>query len=61
MPTKTGKTGVGRCARCGEDHEAIQWFRITRPIEDTDGTVWDEWGACPTTGEPILCRRTPTE
>lgn len=47
---------VGRCARCGGDHDGIVWERLERPIEDSDGTVWTDWAPCPVNGQPILCR-----
>lgn len=26
------------------------------PIEDLDGTIWDWWGICPVTGDPVMQR-----
>lgn len=41
---------VGRCARCGADHRAVEFREFaTRPDRDTS-----HWGTCPATGEPIL-------
>lgn len=45
---------VRQCARCGQDHEEIVYKQFERPVEDTDGTVWNWWGTCPVTGDPIL-------
>jgi hypothetical protein len=55
------KSGVLHCARCGQDHEAVEWHKFQRPIEDDDGTVWGYWATCPTTGDPILGRLLPEE
>lgn len=29
------------------------------PVEDNDGTVWQYWGICPLSGEPILMTTDP--
>lgn len=47
---------VRGCARCGADHNEIQWEHLERPIRDTDGTEWTEWAPCPQNGQPILSR-----
>lgn len=47
-------TSVFHCARCGENHDAVTFQKFTRPIIDADGTVWQRWGMCPVTNEPIL-------
>lgn len=55
MPNKETKfLPVKNCARCGESHAPIKVRRFDRPVVDEDGTVWDWWGTCPTSGDPIL-------
>jgi len=48
------KINVNSCARCGEDHEQIEFKKFVRPVEDSDGTLWNWWGFCPRTLDPIL-------
>lgn len=50
---------VRGCARCGGDHNEIQWETLERPIVDEDGTTWTEWAPCPANGQPILSRQQP--
>jgi hypothetical protein len=45
---------VKGCARCGQDHVDLDFKEFSRPIVDSDGTVWSQWAICPTTGEPVL-------
>ena len=63
MPvTETKLVSVHHCARCGEDHKDLEFHKFTKPIEDSDGTVWDYWIICPISGEPILMKmKTPAE
>jgi len=67
------------CARCGGDHiiapattpapirGAVVFRPFTRPVEDSDGTLWTYWALSPANGEPILQKttakpfRTPAE
>lgn len=50
------KITVLHCARCETDHE-IEFRRFAmHPFEDSDGTVYDWWGLCPVTAEPVLLR-----
>jgi len=57
--TKAVETGVSHCARCGKDHkDKIIFKEFLRPIVDSDGTVWNYWGKCPNSGEPILLKIT---
>lgn len=49
-------TDVLNCARCREDHQMMEFRRFQRPIIDSDNTVWNFWGSCPTTKEPVLLR-----
>lgn len=46
------------CARCGEDHFAIEFEELIRPVmDDVEGSpfmVASYWAPCPTNGQPIL-------
>lgn len=50
------KTTIHNCARCGQNHEDLEFLLFENPIEDTDGTVWNYWSVCPTNNEPILLK-----
>jgi hypothetical protein len=50
------KVNVKGCARCGKDHEGLEFMRLRRPAKDFQ---W--WAPCPTFGEPILMRSTKEE
>jgi hypothetical protein len=54
---------VRNCARCGGDHDGIEWRLLTRPIIENDAIVgrieWNQWCPCPTNGEPILQAELP--
>lgn len=54
---------VRNCARCGGNHDGVEWKPLTRPIIDNDATVgrvvWSQWTPCPTNGEPILQAEVP--
>lgn len=50
---------VQHCARCGQDHEKLNYKAFVNPIEDEDGTVWSHWALCPVTGDPVLMRKLP--
>ncbi len=51
------KVNVRCCARCGNDHEELEFSRLTYSSglfdEDGDGP-YSHWAACPYNGEPIL-------
>lgn len=55
------KGSIRRCARCGTDHDVIVFTELRRPIEDSDGTVWNWWTLCPITGEPVLMKMEPSD
>lgn len=55
----TTNFSVFHCARCGEDHTDLSPKTFQRPVIDEDGTVWDRWVTCPTTGDPILITTKP--
>lgn len=40
---------VYRCARCGNDHPAVQFSPLTNASDE-----WSFWGVCPELKEPIL-------
>lgn len=55
-------SSISNCARCGENHDDIEWKALTRAIPENDGSIlWTHWYPCPTNGEPILCATIPTE
>lgn len=37
------------CARCGKNHRAVTFRKLTRPMDDCS-----HWGSCPTNGQPIM-------
>jgi hypothetical protein len=47
---------VKRCARCGKDHDHIEFAKFDEPVKDSDGTKWNYWATCLNTGDPILMR-----
>lgn len=51
---QTEIVNVRHCARCGGDHPVTVKRFASNPVVDDDGTVWDWWGLCPATGDPIL-------
>lgn len=50
-------TDVKHCARCNDDHEQLEFRKLTNPITDCDDVVWEWWSLCPYCGEPILLRK----
>jgi hypothetical protein len=44
---------IENCARCGEDHDDIQFEKFVRPI-DLGAVKFEAWAPCPTTGQPII-------
>ncbi len=48
---------VRQCARCQQDHDQLEFKEfVNNPIEDSDGTIWNQWGICPITNESILLK-----
>lgn len=47
---------IKSCARCGGDHEALEFKPFTQLVNAPSGTVYKWWALCPTNGEPILMR-----
>lgn len=46
---------ISHCARCDEDHNALEFNRFKKyPFEESNGTFYDYWALCPTLQEPIL-------
>lgn len=61
MVAMTTTIQVLHCARCGQDHEMeFRPFAI-HPFEDSDGTMYDQWGLCPVTGDPVLMTKLHSE
>lgn len=48
---------IRRCARCGYNHEGVEFKRFHIPIMDGYDKQWHYWGTCPTNGDPILLNR----
>jgi hypothetical protein len=46
---------VKNCARCGRDHDRVNFERFTRPVE-IENEIFKYFGMCPQTDEPILMR-----
>lgn len=46
---------VTNCARCGRDHDKVDFERFTKPINIED-EMFKYFGMCPTLNEPILMR-----
>ena len=44
------KTSVKACARCGQDHDSVQFVPFTNPTDDVT-----HYGTCPVRYQPILC------
>lgn len=49
------------CARCGANHEGVEFKRFMSPMRDSDGAIWEWWGMCPLMNEPILLRHVQPE
>lgn len=57
---KIDLTGCARC--CDADHEDLVFERLDQPmVSGTDGTTWEWWATCPTSGQPILMRTEKAE
>lgn len=61
-PKKIPGVNIIHCARCGENHDGLDFLPFTEPVEyDPVSKVilhceiqFTHWALCPTTGEPIL-------
>lgn len=42
---------VRNCARCGETHEGLRFWRLKNATDE-----WCWWSICPKEGQPILMR-----
>lgn len=49
-------TNLRNCARCGGNHDKLEFRELTQPIDD-----YTYFASCPTNGEPILLRVTATQ
>ncbi len=48
---------VGKCARCGKDHNVVTFKLFTQAVVDSDNNIlYSHWGTCPETKDPILLR-----
>ena len=47
---------VNGCPRCGINHDDVVFYKLTKPIEDSDGTQWTYFALCPSKTEPILLK-----
>ena len=43
------RTDVKGCARCGQDHDDVEFFPLTNPADD-----WNFWRMCPVRNEPLM-------
>lgn len=52
------KRGQEWCARCQEEHEHLDWKKITNPVlsgpEDARLSAILAWAMCPKTNEPVF-------
>lgn len=48
---------IKHCARCNNDHEQLEFRKLTNPVVDCDDVTWEWWSLCPYSGEPILLRK----
>ena len=53
----TMKVDVQRCARCGEDHQAMEFNRFDTPLDEE----WTHWALCPVRHEPVVLKIVDTE
>lgn len=44
---------ITNCARCGEDHAAVERHEFTQPM-NIMGVGFTHWASCPKNGEPII-------
>lgn len=50
-PTTEMKINIRGCARCGEEHDLLEFKKLQRPVGHLT-----HWALCPTTGEPVLLK-----
>jgi len=53
----TIKTNIGNCARCGSDHDGLEFTPFARPVvlaRSAGIAAVTHWALCPVTGEPIM-------
>jgi hypothetical protein len=50
------QVSIKNCARCGEDHELLDFKLLSNPIAE-----WTHFSICPKTDEPILLEIVETE
>lgn len=44
------------CARCGGNHDSLEFKEFKIPIKDSDKETWTHWATCPSTGDPVLMK-----
>lgn len=47
---------IDGCARCGQNHDHLEFSRFRDPVQVGLGAKLTHWAPCPETGEPILMR-----
>lgn len=52
--SETMRIPILRCARCGTDHEIEFKHFVGASLEDPGGVIYDWWGLCPVTGDPVF-------
>jgi hypothetical protein len=45
---------IKACARCGEDHDQLEFAPLTKPVISVCGEKFSHWVICPKLGEPIM-------
>lgn len=45
---------VMSCARCGKNHESVEFKKLDLPIITKEEITFTHWAPCPFNGEPIL-------
>lgn len=51
---ETMEIDINNCARCGGDHEDLEFRKFTRYPVVEGGKTFEWWAACPILSEPIL-------
>jgi hypothetical protein len=45
---------IRNCARCGQDHNNLEFTRFKGNLVECSGSTWKYWGMCPIHNEPVL-------
>ena len=54
--SETREVKIEYCARCGEDHRKIVFYKFKENPISADGEVFTYWGWCPSFLEPLILR-----